>query len=219
MLEFFGQRVSGILFDVDGTLVDSNDFHARAFVEAFAVYGFQVPYASVRACIGMGGDKLVRTLLEGRIEKECIEKINEAKSDIFQSKHLSAIVAFPGAKSFVEQVRQRKIRTGIASSAGKEELAALLSVTGLEGLFDAETSSDDAERSKPDPDIVLAALDKIDGSKEQVVLIGDTPYDIVAASQAGIRTIAVRSGGWNDESLKGAIAVVNDIASLGSQIH
>jgi HAD superfamily hydrolase (TIGR01509 family) len=196
-----------VLFDVDGTLVDSNDSHAHAWVEAFAALGVTVDFAHVRRSIGMGGDKLMPEVAGITADSPLGRQIAERRREIFESKYLPEIRPFPGARELVAAVKARGLTAVAASSAKQDELRALLRIAGAESLLDAATSSDDVEESKPDPDIILAALGKAHAEPTNAVLIGDTPYDVEAAGRAGVDCIAFRCGGWQDRDLRGAIAV------------
>jgi HAD superfamily hydrolase (TIGR01509 family) len=205
---------AAILFDVDGTLVDSNDAHARAWVEAFAVYAVHVDYAHVRRCIGMGGDKLMPEVSALREDTPKGKAISDSRREIFKQKYLPRVKPFPGARDLVAALKARGLTLVAASSAKKDELEPLLAIAGAGALLDAATSSDDAEESKPDPDIVQAALKQAKTRPEHAIMIGDTPYDVEAAGRAGVRVIAFRSGGWNDPDLKGAVAIYDGPADL-----
>jgi phosphoglycolate phosphatase-like HAD superfamily hydrolase len=199
--------VTAVLLDVDGTLVDSNDAHAHAWVEAFAEQGIQVDFSTVRRAIGMGGDKLmpaVSGITEDSASGKCVAT---RRREIFKAKYLPGVRPLPGAHELVEALEARRFTVVAASSAKRDELMALLRVAGAESLLDEATSSDDVEESKPDPDIVHAALQKSNARPEDAVMIGDTPYDVEAASRAGVVAIAFRCGGWKDEDLRGAAAI------------
>jgi HAD superfamily hydrolase (TIGR01509 family) len=201
------KRYLAVIFDVDGTLVDSNDVHAETWVEVFAELGFRVPYEHVRRMIGMGGDKLIPAALQVRDDDPRVEQINARRSERFLARGLARVRALPGSRELARALARRGYRLGVASSAKREELEPLLEIAGVADLIEVETSSSDAERSKPDPDIVAAALRRLDVPAEHVVMIGDTPYDLEAAARAGIDLIAFRSGGWDDASLARAIAI------------
>lgn len=206
--------IRGVIFDVDGTLVDSNDAHARAWVDALEEHGIKVPFEEVRRCIGMGGDKLLPAVANLSSDSPQGERISERCSEIFMQRELPRLRAFPGARELLQKIRGRGVKIGVASSAKEEKLGKLLEIAGADGLIEGATSSSDAERSKPDPDIVRAALESLSLPPDQVLMIGDTPYDIEAAARAGVRTIGFRSGGWSDRELEGAIAVYDGPADL-----
>ena len=199
--------LKAVLFDVDGTLVDSNDAHAAAWVKAFAEFNITVDRHKVRRSIGMGGDKLMPAVSGIAEDSDQGSKIGERRSKIFTTEFLPTIKAFRDADRLVAAVKTRGLTAVAASSAQKDELEALLKIAGAAWLMDAATSSDDAEESKPDPDIIEAALRRTGAKPAEAVMIGDTPYDVEAASRAGIRTIGFRCGGWGDADLRGAIAI------------
>jgi phosphoglycolate phosphatase-like HAD superfamily hydrolase len=205
---------AAVLFDVDGTLVDSNDAHAHAWTEAFAEEGVSVDFARVRRAIGMGGDKLMRAVSGIDEGSSRGKRISARRGEIFTGKYLPTIRPLPGARELVATVKARGLTAVAASSAKKDELKALLDIAGARSLMDAATSSDDAEKSKPDPDIVHAALKQAKAAAADAVMIGDTPYDIEAASRAGVAAIAFRSGGWDDDDLRGAVAIYDGPADL-----
>lgn len=207
--------IEGILLDIDGTLVLSNDAHAESWVEALAEFGYEVAYEDVRQLIGMGGDKLMPTLVPG-LEKESDigSEISERRTQLFMEKYMPQLQPAPGSRALVERLRADGYKLMAASSAKQDELGVLLKAADIEDLLKEATTSSDAYSSKPDPDIVHAALDKIGMRPEQVLMIGDTPYDIESASKAGVQLVAVRCGGWPDEQLNGALAVYDDPADL-----
>ncbi|XYH97736.1 HAD family hydrolase [Sorangium sp. So ce1128] len=210
--------IRGVIFDIDGTLIDSNDAHARAWVDALAEFGHKVQFEEVRRRIGMGGDKLLPEATGISSESPEGKKMSARCSEIFMEQLLPELRAFPGTKELLEELHRRGIKIVIASSAQKEKLRELLKLTGADGVIESATSASDAEQSKPDPDIVEAALGNLGLPPGEVVMIGDTPYDVQAAARAGLRTIGFRSGGWTDTGLTGAIAVYDGPADLLAQL-
>lgn len=206
--------VKAILFDVDGTLVNSNDAHAHAWVRAFAEHGIVVSFDAVRRLIGMGGDKLMPRVSRLTEETDEGQQVAERRKAIFKRECLPKLQRLPGAAELVKAVKDRGLIAVAASSAKKEELEPLLKIAGAEALMDEATSSDDAEESKPDPDIITAALERAGVGPAEALMVGDTPYDIEAARRAGVQTVALRSGGWNDHELTGALAVYDDPSDL-----
>lgn len=198
-----------MIFDVDGTLVDSNDAHTAAFVEAFAEFGFQVPFEDVRRRIGEGSDKLIPQLI-GRYDAA----IAARKKAIFMASYLPKVRAFPAVSTLLERLRAMDFRLAVASSAARDELDALLEVARAKAYFAEDTDAGDVERSKPDPEIVLAALDKLGLAAGRCVMVGDTPYDAGAARRAGVPFVGVRCGGWADRDLQPALGVYDDPADL-----
>ena len=211
-------RIRAVLFDIDGTLLDSNDAHAHAWLDALRGHGRDVPYDLVRSKIGMGGDKLLREL--AGIDDDSIEgqSINERRVAIFKSHYLPDLGPMPGARALVDRVRSRGLVCAAVSSAKASELADLLREAAVADLMDSVITSDDVDRSKPDPDIVEVALDKLRVSPEEAVMIGDTPYDVAAAGRAGVATIAFRCGGWKDADLRSAIAIYDGPADLVAKL-
>lgn len=211
--------IKGILLDVDGTLVLSNEAHAHSWVDAFAEYGYSVPFDKTLRLVGMGGDKLI-TELQPELNDESGDgkKIKDLRTEIFLGEYASDLQPAPGARQLVETLHAAGLKTVAASSSKQQELEVLLKAANVGDLLTEATSTDDADNSKPDPDIIQAALHKIGLAADEVILIGDTPYDIESAGKAGIKCIAVRCGGWDDEGLKGAIAVFDDPQELLSSL-
>jgi len=205
---------TAILLDVDGTLVDSNDAHARAWVDAFAEAGIPVDFDEVRRAIGMGGDKLMPRVSGLSDESPEGSRISERRREIFKTRYLPQLRAFPEVRALVERLKDDGHMLVVASSAKRDELGALLDRAGVADLIEARTSSDDAEESKPDPDIVSAALRQAGVPARAAVLIGDTPYDVQAGTRAGVRVVAVECGGWRRQDLAGAAEVYASPADL-----
>jgi HAD superfamily hydrolase (TIGR01509 family) len=199
--------IKAVLFDVDGTLVDSNDAHAAAWVRAFTEHQVDVDAIEVRRSIGMGGDKLMPRVSGIEEDSPLGAKIAARRGQIFKKEFLPGLSAFRDADALVAQIAALGVTAVAASSAQRDELTALLKIAGATSLMDASTSSDDADQSKPAPDIVHAALQRAKVAPGEAVMIGDTPYDVAAARQAGVRAIAFRSGGWLDPDLAGAIEI------------
>jgi HAD superfamily hydrolase (TIGR01509 family) len=200
-------RVQGVILDVDGTLINSNDAHARAWVEALAEVEISVDFARVRALIGMGGDKLLPALVGLSEDSKLGTRVSERRSQIFREHYLPHLHSFPKTRQLLLRMVQAGLALAVATSAKREELSTLLELAKVKDLIEVATSSGDAERSKPDPDIVRAALERLDLSPVQVIMIGDTPYDIESARRLGIDTIAFRCGGRSDRDLSGALAL------------
>ena len=197
--------LQGVIFDIDGTLVDSNDAHAESWVDTFAEAGYDVPFDVVRPLIGMGGDKLLPKAAHVDADSEDGKKLTKRRMEIFREKYLPHLQALPGSRALVLRVRKDGLTPVVATSAKDKELQSLLKAAQVEDLMEEKATSSDAKRSKPDPDIVRAAIDESGIPREKLVMVGDTPYDVEAASRAGVRIIAFRSGGWTDDELKGAV--------------
>jgi HAD superfamily hydrolase (TIGR01549 family) len=210
-----GRRtLRGVLLDVDGTLIDSNDAHAQSWVDTFREFGLTIGFEKVRPLIGMGGDKLLPKLTGLEHESLQAKRMTELRTEIFNTLYLPTLRAFPCAHELLARFKDAGLRLVIATSAQREELNKLLEQAGLEELVDRKTSSSDAKRSKPDPDIISAALERGSLDARDVLMLGDTPYDVEAAKRAGIGTVALRCGGWDDRALSGAVAIYDDTREL-----
>jgi len=206
--------LKGIIFDVDGTLVDSNDAHAESWVDTFAEAGYDVPFGIVRPLIGMGADKLLPMAVGVSNESDAGKRLTHRRSEIFREKYLPRLRALPGSRELVSRVRAEGLKAIVATSAKDQELKGLLNAARVEDLMEERATSSDAKRSKPDPDIVHAAIDESSLAPDHLVMIGDTPYDVEAATRASVRIIGFRSGGWKDEDLKGAVEIYDGPADL-----
>lgn len=196
-----------ILLDVDGTLIDSNDAHARSWIEALEEAGFEPKYPSIRKKIGMGGDHLLPRVTGVDIDEEEGQQISKRRGEIFRTKYLPNLKAFRGTREFLQRLQAEGYQLVIATSAPKEDLEGLLRQAGIDDLNIPYATAGGDKSSKPDPDIVQAALEKVGAKAHDAFMIGDTPYDIIAAEKAGVPTIAFCCGGWNKDDLKGAVAV------------
>ncbi len=204
----------GVIFDIDGTLVDSNDAHAQSWVETFREAGYDVPFEVVRPLIGMGGDKLLPKTIGIRHDSSEEKKLTKQRSEIFREQYLPRLKPLEGARALVERVRADGLKPVVATSAKDEELNGLLKAAGVVDLMEEKATASDAKRSKPDPDIVEAAIEQTGLRPDELVMIGDTPYDVEAATRAGVRIIGFRSGGWKDEDLSGAVEIYDGPADL-----
>ena len=209
-------QIRGVLFDVDGTLVNSNDAQAHSWMEAMSKYGYSISFERVRPLIGKGGDKLLPETIGVSKDSDDGKKISQEQKKIFMTRYLPTLSAFPCARELLEHMHAYGLKLAIATSAEPDELKGLLQIIGphVQGLFKEETSAKDAEHSKPSPDIMHAALERLGYSPEQVMMVGDTPYDIESAARVHVGTIAFRSGEWKDSHLSGAVAIYNDTADL-----
>jgi HAD superfamily hydrolase (TIGR01509 family) len=198
---------SAVILDVDGTLVDSNDAHAQAWVAAFNESGIDASYDRVRRSIGMGGDKLMPHVAGIAADSPEGKRISTRRGEIFRDEYLPHLEAFPRVRELVERFAADGHAVVIASSAQADELESLLKVARIDDLITTSASSSDARRSKPDPDIVHAALQRSGADPQRAIMLGDTPYDVEAALRAGIAIVAVESGGWHAGELAGAVEV------------
>ena len=205
-----------VLLDVDGTLIDSNESHARAWADVLRRHGFdEVTWQEILPLIGMGGDKLLPKVAGIEIDSKRGKALAEERTEHFLTAYAPTIRAFPKVRELLETFRDRGLKRVIATSAKENELDTLLDRAGVADLITRETTSDDAKgKSKPEPNIILAALEKAHAEPDEAIMIGDTPYDVESARRAGVNTIAFRSGGWGDEKLRDAVAIYADAAEL-----
>jgi HAD superfamily hydrolase (TIGR01509 family) len=211
------RTVRAVIFDIDGTLLDSVDLHAQAWVDAFAHFGVRVSHDQARSQIGKGGDQLLPVFLDAeRVEREG-ETIEAYRSDLFKRDYLSKVKPFPAVRALFEHLKREGLTIALASSGKAKEVEHYQSLMDVEDLTDVVVSSDDVERSKPFPDIFQAALEKLAPiTAAQAVVIGDTPYDAEAAGKAGLPTIGVLCGGFPEADLSaaGCMAIYKDPRDL-----
>jgi HAD superfamily hydrolase (TIGR01509 family) len=208
-----------VLFDIDGTLIDSNDAHARAWVAALAEAGHDVPFERVRPLIGMGGDRVLPELVPGLTDDtEPGKTITKRRLEIFKERELPHLRPTRGARELLAAVRARGARIVMATSAKGAELDDLLAVGDFQQFVEDAATSDDAEQSKPAPDIVSASLKKAGVATHEAVMVGDTKYDVEAAHNAGVACVALLCGGNPRETLRAADAVYADPAELAERL-
>lgn len=209
--------VEAVVFDVDGTLVDSVDLHARAWREALAHFGVEVSYAAVRAQIGKGADQLLPALVpEDRLE-EVAGPLTAFRARLYRDAYLPQVVAFPAVRRLVARLRGDGKRIALASSAEEGELAHYVRVAALEALYDAATTADDVGRTKPWPDVFQAAVAKLGSPPAEACrVVGDSPHDATAAVRAGIVPVGMLCGGFPPEVLRraGCAVLHRDPAAL-----
>jgi HAD superfamily hydrolase (TIGR01509 family) len=213
-------RLRAVIFDVDGTLVDSVDFHAKAWEEAFRHFGHELDFKAIRDQIGKGGDQLMPVFLGSEDLAAKGKELEKRRGEILKERYLPKIQAFPRVRELFKRLKEDGIQIVLASSAKGDELKVYKKAAGIEDLVDAETSSDDVEKSKPYPDIFDAALSRLsEADPARIVVIGDTPYDAEAAGKAGLRTVGVLCGGFPEDALRhaGCIAIYADPADLLAQ--
>jgi phosphoglycolate phosphatase-like HAD superfamily hydrolase len=204
----------GVLLDVDGTLIDSNPAHAQSWADAFREFSYDIPAERVRPLIGKGGDKLLPELTGLDNDSEEAKRLTKRRGEIFTTEYLPRLRAFPGAHALLARFKEVDFRLVVATSGNAGDLRRLLEQAGLEELVDRKTSASDADASKPDPDIIRAALKEGRLDAAEVMMLGNTPYDVEAARRAGVDTVAFRCGGWDDVSLSGAVAVYDGAEAL-----
>ncbi len=206
-----------VIFDVDGTLVDSVDQHARAWQDAFSEFGHDIALHAIRAQIGKGGDQLMPVFLDAAEIKARGDALQERRAEILKTTYLPTITAFPRVRALFDRLRADGIRIALASSAKTEELQTYKKIADIEDLIDIETSADDAAKSKPHPDIFQAAIARLEGiAPDDMLVIGDTPYDAQAAAKARLATIGVLCGGFAQADLTaaGCVRIYRDPADI-----
>lgn len=199
--------MKAVIFDIDGTLVDSVDLHAKAWQDAFAHFGIKLSFDAIRGQIGKGGDELVPTFLTKKQNHEFGEEIQEWRGQHFKNTYMGSVRAFHDSHRLLEGVKKRGKLLAAGSSAKQEELDHYLELLDAKELFDVTTSADDVDRSKPNPDIFEIALAKLDSTPNDTVVVGDSPYDAEAALKIGMPTIGVLCGGFPEEWLRNAGAI------------
>lgn len=207
-------RYRAVILDMDGTLIDSNDAHVQAWVEALRANGRKVTEKDIRPWIGMGGDNLLPAAVKISKESEEGKKISDERGEIYKSRFLPHLKPFPEVRPLLDRMKRDGLRLIVATSSPEDEVKKAIELVGVGDLLEDATSASDAGRSKPDPDVVKAALDRLKLPAEDVVMLGDTPYDIQAAGKIGIAVIAFRSGGFEDKDLEDAIAIYDGAADL-----
>ena len=198
-----GGRRRGVLFDVDGTLIDSSYVHTLAWWGAFRQYGYDIPMASIHHHVGMGGGRLVDSLLPAGRDRSQDEDVMASHGALYAA-HWPVLRAFDGAKDLLAQCHAGGLAVALASSARKEDLRVMKTILACDAVIDAATSSDDAEESKPAPDILVAALERIGVQAADAVYVGDAVWDMKAAAALGIPAIGVTCGGVSAAELRDA---------------
>lgn len=203
---------SAVIFDVDGTLVNTVDFHAEAWQRAFTHFGFDFEFDKIRSQIGKGGDQLMPVFLKPQVIEERGEEIDAFRQGLIEREYFPKVVGFPKVREVFDFLMSRGVKIALGSSAKTDDLKVYRKAAGIEGLDLIETTSDDAEHSKPHPDIFNAALNRLKLEPTRVVVIGDTPYDVEAAKKAGMAMTGLLCGGFSESSLReaGAVDVYRD---------
>jgi HAD superfamily hydrolase (TIGR01549 family) len=208
--------IQGIMFDVDGTLVDSVDLHARAWKDAFHRFGREVAFEEVRRQIGKGADQLLPHFFSNEELSEFGTRLEEYRADLFKQAYLPRVKAFSKVRELFRKIVGDGKRIVLASSGSKDEIAYYKKLARIEELVAAETSADDVEHSKPHPDIFAVALSRLGTKKNEAFVVGDTPYDAEAATRLGLETIGLLCGGFPKEDLlrAGCFAIYRDPEEL-----
>jgi len=204
---------SAAILDIDGTLVDTNYQHALAWYRAFKRCGTVLPIWRIHRHIGMGGDQLVQALAGERFEERRGDEVREAEKELYQEL-IGEVEPVEGARELIVAIRESEGLAVLASSAKEEEVDHYLDLLDAREIVDGWTTSADVEATKPEPDLVRAALEKV--GAEDGVMVGDTPWDVMAAKRAGLETLAVLTGGFSEAELRdaGAVAVYESVLEL-----
>ena len=209
--------IRAAIFDLDGTLVDSNELHVRAWQETFRHFGKEIPIERLREQIGKGGDQYLPEFLNELEMREFGKQADEYRGEIFKKKYLPQVRAFPKVRELFERVRSDGKKIALASSGKDDEVHHHEKIIGIEGLADSRTSADQVAHSKPKSDVFIAALRML-GSlpPQEAIAIGDTPYDVHAAKKIALPIIGLLCGGFSEEVLRdeGVLAIFRDPADL-----
>lgn len=207
-------KLSALIFDMDGTLIDSNDLHAKAWLEAFDHFGVRFDYETVRMQIGKGGDLLVPDLLGAKQMLAFGKEVEDHRKTLFRQSYRDSVEPFPGIPEAFRRLKDDSIRIVIATSSNQEDLSFYIDRLGIGDLIDGSTSKDDVEMSKPAPDIFSTALRRLGTEPSRTLVVGDTPYDILAAHRSCLPIAAVRCGGFPESTLGKAELVFDDVPDL-----
>jgi len=208
--------IKAVVFDVDGTIVDSVDLHAEAWQEAFKKFGKEVDLQALRRQIGKGADQLLPVFFSKRELDEFGAILDKYRGALFKKQYMPRVVAFPKVRELFERIRAEGKKIALASSGKDAEVQHYEKLVGLDGMVDAMATSDQVAHSKPSADVFLAALNVLSLSPGEAIAVGDTPYDVEAAKKIDLPIIGVLSGGFSEEILRdeGAVAIFRDPADL-----
>ena len=208
--------IQAVIFDLDGTVVDSNDLHVEAWREAFREYGKDFPTRELHRHIGKGGDKYLPEFLSERELREFGKELEQFRGDLFKRNYIERVRPFPKVKELFERIRDDGKRIALASSGSEADVDHYVELAVLGELIESRTSKSDVEHSKPSPDVFASALSLLHLQPQDAIVIGDTPYDVQAAKKIGLPTVAVLCGGFPEDELRasGAIAIYRDPADL-----
>jgi HAD superfamily hydrolase (TIGR01549 family) len=211
-----GEAASAVIFDIDGTLIDSVDFHARAWQETLAHFGIPAAFEDVRSQIGKGGDQLLPVFVPAEKLDALKDRMEAFRGKLFEREYLPKIRPFPAVRELFERIRSDGERIALASSAKEDEIAVYKRLAQIADLVDAETSADDVNCSKPCPDVFEVAVNRLRVSPAGAIVVGDSPYDAMAAGRARLKTVGVLCGGFPEDDLKraGCAAIFSDPADI-----
>jgi HAD superfamily hydrolase (TIGR01509 family) len=211
-------NLQAIIWDIDGTLLDTNDIHARCWVEAFSKFGKHFDYDLVRHQIGKGGDLLVPDLLNAKEMQRFGETLKKYRGELYKEKYMHDARPFPGVRGVFEALHERGVKMALASSANPDEVEYYTELLGVGELLGGSTSTKDAKLSKPSPEIFEAALEQLGTDVTKTLVVGDTPYDVLAAHRASLAVAAVLCGGFERELLAKAEFLYDDTEDIVRKI-
>jgi HAD superfamily hydrolase (TIGR01549 family) len=208
--------IRGVIFDLDGTLVDSNELHVLAWQETFRHFGKEIALERLREQIGKGGDQYLPVFLTEREMQQFGKTADKFRGEIFKKKYLPQVKPFPKVRELFERLRRDGKKIALASSGKEAEVRHYEKLLGIGGMVDCMTTADQVAHSKPKADVFIAALNLLSLPPSEVMAIGDTPYDIEAAKKIELPVIGVLCGGFSEQALRdgGALAIFRDPADL-----
>ena len=215
--EFFLEGKTTVLLDLDGTLVDSVEPHARSWQDVLQKHDHNLELYDLKRMIGMGGDKLVKAAI-GEVGEKELEEITDERSEIFREKYLNDVYPFRKVNRLIHALRERGLTVYLATASSPEDRDALLKRGGLENEFHDFVSSDKVEGSKPEPDLIHAILKKLDVHPHHCVLVGDSPFDAKAAAGAEVDFIGVESGCYTRDELPNTIQVFPSVTEFAETL-
>ena len=208
--------IRAAIFDLDGTLVDSNEFHVLAWHDTFRHFHKDIPLERLREQIGKGGDQYLPVFLNEREMREFGDEADKYRGEVFKEKYLPHVKPFPKVRELFERIRAEGKKIALASSGKEDEVRHYEKLLGIGGMVDAMTTADQVAHSKPKADVFIAALNLLSMQPHEAIAVGDTPYDVEAAKKIGLPVIGVLCGGFPEQTLRdeGAVAIFHDPANL-----